>query len=827
MPISIKNTLMSYKKSNGDYVNVDAIAGNSKIVYAVCTGVVVNPDMPKKGTYNRKQININVPDGYTPNINDYIIVKFSQIETSNPPQVYVMHYNYLGDAITSDVAIKGLEFLDSYSSSITVFEAESSYLFRYGEDFSWRIIGYNYGVKLDAEGRIPSVQLPSYVDDVLEYASLAAFPATGEASKIYVALDTNLTYRWSGSTYVEISKSLALGDTAGTAFPGERGKAVEDALPKFIELSESDASANTQLLNSLLSSQDVILKTGTYPIESTIIIDGHTFDLNGSKITVPYIEGTNMFELRGYNPCIMNGEIEGSYSEDGTYSSNQSCINVKASSDALIKGMHVHHIPGRGIDDDLNDKYGQRINYSSAVSYSAGAHTVAKKEIITGYKYLRTVGGMGFNSAYVVSPVEYRFYDSEDNTISTVLEIPSYPVEIPTGAVTFDINVETGKYDLTNGFVPFAVGFTNYNSIDRIEDCEIHDCKDWGIANIFGDAYVIRTKVIQPSGKGLDIEDHQASRITFENCTIEGRMHVNAFYATLINCNVDVYSPFYGKLHSLINCFTRIAISVEKDLFFKKPVLHITGGEVGSLLSGSISSETIEKAKLNQLLFCSGTVFGKSKYMNINQNLFGSSNFTYRSQTLKSNSQLFWGLTIGKYIIRSRNSLTGLNAITSPGSSLSIFIDAETENGQISGSLGSNTDDCYGLHGLNCIIYPSGHTIYDSSFAPEGGNTGVSNLNSATGKYIRCTFDAKKSNIIANAYTEGFNFTFINCSFKNLTANRLLLERTVRNSTVTLTFNNCIFEDAPITSKEDVLTYICSNLSNVVIVIDGTSYTQE
>ncbi len=60
---------------------------------------------------------------------------------------------------------------------------------------------------LDSTGKVPSTQLPSYVDDVLEYNDLASFPATGTAGIIYVAQDTNKTYRWSGSTYVEISAS--------------------------------------------------------------------------------------------------------------------------------------------------------------------------------------------------------------------------------------------------------------------------------------------------------------------------------------------------------------------------------------------------------------------------------------------------------------------------------------------------------------------------------------------------------------------------------------------------------------------------------------------
>jgi len=54
-------------------------------------------------------------------------------------------------------------------------------------------------------GTIDAARLPSYVDDVLEYANLAGFPASGESGKIYVAIDTNKVYRWSGSVYVEIS----------------------------------------------------------------------------------------------------------------------------------------------------------------------------------------------------------------------------------------------------------------------------------------------------------------------------------------------------------------------------------------------------------------------------------------------------------------------------------------------------------------------------------------------------------------------------------------------------------------------------------------------
>jgi hypothetical protein len=67
---------------------------------------------------------------------------------------------------------------------------------------------------LDGDGKVPASQLPSYVDDVVEYVNLAGFPATGESSKIYVAQDTNKTYRWTGSGYVEVGANTATADEA-------------------------------------------------------------------------------------------------------------------------------------------------------------------------------------------------------------------------------------------------------------------------------------------------------------------------------------------------------------------------------------------------------------------------------------------------------------------------------------------------------------------------------------------------------------------------------------------------------------------------------------
>lgn len=71
---------------------------------------------------------------------------------------------------------------------------------------------------MDGTGKVPTAQLPSYVDDVIEAANFAALPVTGATGLIYITIDDNKTYRWSGSAYVEISASLALGETSGTAY---------------------------------------------------------------------------------------------------------------------------------------------------------------------------------------------------------------------------------------------------------------------------------------------------------------------------------------------------------------------------------------------------------------------------------------------------------------------------------------------------------------------------------------------------------------------------------------------------------------------------------
>lgn len=93
---------------------------------------------------------------------------------------------------------------------------------------------------LDGSGLVPSTQLPSYVDDVLEYTNLAGFPVTGVTGKIYVALDNNKIYRWSGSAYIEVSP------TVGTIWGGITGTlANQTDLQSALDAKQDDITLTT------------------------------------------------------------------------------------------------------------------------------------------------------------------------------------------------------------------------------------------------------------------------------------------------------------------------------------------------------------------------------------------------------------------------------------------------------------------------------------------------------------------------------------------------------------------------------------------------------
>ena len=157
--------------------------------------------------------------------------------------------------------------------------------------------------ELDSTGKVPAAQLPSYVDDVLEFSTKAQFPQTGETGKIYVSKDTNLTYRWTGTQYLEISQSLALGETPSTAYPGDKGKANRDAL-------NSMHTKLTSYLTPTTSTGELVKINYKYAAK-----DGLNYGpLQDDNIDIPSATTTNA----GAMSAIDKGRLDDLYNEFGS-----------------------------------------------------------------------------------------------------------------------------------------------------------------------------------------------------------------------------------------------------------------------------------------------------------------------------------------------------------------------------------------------------------------------------------------------------------------------------------------------------------------------------
>nr|DAW36090.1 MAG TPA: Peptidase [Caudoviricetes sp.] len=146
-----------------------------------------------------------------------------------------------------------------------------------------RIGAANGVASLDAGGRIPASQIPGGFDNIDEYDSLADFPETGEEGKIYVAKDTNLTYRWTGTQYIEISPSLALGETATTAYRGDRGKTAYDHSQVSGDSTIHHTHANKELLDSYKQTEADLANAVAKVHEhgNKAVLDGITADTVG------------------------------------------------------------------------------------------------------------------------------------------------------------------------------------------------------------------------------------------------------------------------------------------------------------------------------------------------------------------------------------------------------------------------------------------------------------------------------------------------------------------------------------------------------------------
>lgn len=271
--------------------------------------------------------------------------------------------------------------------------------------------------ELDSTGKVPAAQLPSYVDDVLEYSTKAQFPQTGETGKIYVAKDTNLTYRWTGTQYLEISQSLALGETPSTAYPGDKGKANRDAL-------NSMPTKLTSYLTPTTSTGELVKINYKYAAK-----DGLNYGpLQDDNIDIPSATTTNA----GAMSAIDKGRLDDLYNEFG------SIQNPGDKLDSLPNNLVT------GIDATSRNATSVTINYKqsdlSAASNSY-ANPIAKSQ---------TIPAATQSAAGVMTATDKQNLDVNipnritnlDNRVTTEVNRIEELIESSSSEITNDLNVE-------------------------------------------------------------------------------------------------------------------------------------------------------------------------------------------------------------------------------------------------------------------------------------------------------------------------------------------------------------------------------------------------
>lgn len=271
--------------------------------------------------------------------------------------------------------------------------------------------------ELDSTGKVPAAQLPSYVDDVLEFSTKDQFPQTGETGKIYVAKDTNLTYRWTGTQYLEISQSLALGETPSTAYPGDKGKANRDAL-------NSMPTKLTSYLTPTTSTGELVKINYKYAAK-----DGLNYGpLQDDNIDIPSATTTNA----GAMSAIDKGRLDDLYDEFG------SIENPGDKLDSLPNNLVT------GIDATSRNASTVTINYKqsdlSAASNSY-ANPITKSQTIPA----ATQSAAGVMTASDKQNLDVNIPNritNLDNRVTTEVDRLEELIESSSSEITNDLNVE-------------------------------------------------------------------------------------------------------------------------------------------------------------------------------------------------------------------------------------------------------------------------------------------------------------------------------------------------------------------------------------------------
>jgi len=576
---------------------------------------------------------------------------------------------------------------------------------------------------LDGGGLVPSTQLPSYVDDVLEFADLAAFPASGTTGKIYVALDTNKIYRWSGATYIEVSP------TVGTIWGGITGT----------------LSNQTDLQNALNTKQNNLSGTGfvkstagtisydtatyyPYPTgDTTQYVGGDgsliAFPVAGqagtlvrlvrnqtgatlTKGTVVYITGAT-----GNNPIVEKALATGDSTSAQTFGLCQANIANNAEGYVVLTGDLT------GIDTSAFTE-GQQLYLSPT---TAGTYTATKQYAPNHLVYI----GVITRAHPTLGQIEVKIQNGYE-----LDEIHNVSAQSPANNDIIAFNTSNNLWEKKS--IATALGFTPYNATNP-------------------NNYIALTEL-----------SSSATGLTYTNTT--GVFSLTAGYAIPTTASATNWDTAYtNRITSLTTTGSSgSATLVSNVLNIPTYTLSGLGGITASFLSGtsgisynsttgvistSLTQYTDALARASVSLTTTGT----------------SGNSTYNSTTGVLNIPNY-GSALSGYLPLTGGTLTGAlfgttasfsGVITSTvGNNSNVFTSISATTGYQAIQL-ANT----GGNGIWVLGSSTGTNVFNngSAYATQIGTLGATSLQFGTNSFIRATIDSNGAATFSSSVTAGGN----------------------------------------------------------------------
>lgn len=387
-------------------------------------------------------------------------------------------------------------------------------------------------------GKVPASQLPGYVDDVLEYAAVANFPATGESGKIYLATGTNKSYRWSGSTYVEVAGGVALGETSATAYRGDRGKTAYDHSQNgdvHVTAAQKTSWDSKAAGNHTHTPASIGAAAAVHTHDYAASSHGHSYNDLSDKPTIPTIPSS--LPANGGNADTVDGKHASDFA-----TSDHTHVAYGSNGASTYKKVWI---ATTGSDDNIGTADAPMATITGAIRKYSAQYKMLDISLADG-TYTENLGSI---SADLVNLAIRSNSENKDNVtinMTTALEV-NIPI-VRLYNVTFNVTVTGIRPVVVTGGILYA-----YNVRFCVPEGSSSSC-----VNVYnGCSSMLMHCILNAgtSGNSAGVYGNQAGTIKAINCTSERTVAIGFYahngtdivYTDTITATTAKKETYYGK----------------------------------------------------------------------------------------------------------------------------------------------------------------------------------------------------------------------------------------------------------------------------------------